>query len=123
MASYGSDDNTQILAFGAVNNSLDTKSAYARSVATSVINSNLNIENDISSPSDAVNNCCNMLAAAILRSKPGESNKDTLWDQGIMLLEKLRGDKPTDARWRTTINVERHQGLFGEDSRPYRFVR
>jgi len=122
MASYGSDDNTQILAFGAVNNSLDTKTGQARSVATSIINSHLNIENDITSPSTRVNDCCNMLAAAILRSKPGENNKDSLWDEGMLLLEKLRGDQPTDAHWRNNIVVERHQGLMGSDTRPYSFV-
>lgn len=120
MASYGSDDNTQITAFGAVNNSLDTKTAQARSQATSIINSNLNIENDITTPSTRVNDCCNMLAAAILRSKPGENNKDSLWDEGMLLLEKLKGDAPTDAKWRTNIVSERFRGI-GED-RPYSFV-
>lgn len=118
--SYGSDDNTQILAFGAINNNLDTKTGQARSVATSIINSNLNLENDIASPSTRINDCCNMLAAAILRSKPGENTKDSLWDQGMALLEKLRGDNPTDAPWRINIPVERFRS-YGDDER-YRLV-
>lgn len=122
MASYGSDDNTQITAFGAINNSLDTKTAQARSQATSIINSHLNIENDIASPSTRINDCCNMLAAAILRSKPGENNKDSLWDEGMLLLEKLKGDAPTDAHWRNNIVVERFRGISGLDDRPYSFV-
>jgi hypothetical protein len=123
MASYGSDDNTQILAFGAINNSLDTKTAQVRSVATSIINSHLNIENDIVSPSTRVNDCCNMLAAAILRSKPGENTKDSLWEEGMILLEKLKGDAPTDAKWRTNIPVERFRGISIDDDRAYRFVK
>ena len=122
MTSYGSDDNTQILAFGAINNSLDTKSAQARSVATSMINSHLNIENDITSPSTRVNDCCNMLAAAILRAKPGVNTKDSLWDEGIILLEKMKGDAPTDAKWRRNIVTERFRGISMDDDRPYRFV-
>lgn len=122
MASYGSDDNTQILAFGAVNNSLDTKTGQARSVATSIINSHLNIENDITTPSTRVNDCCNMLAAAILRAKPGENTKDSLWEEGMILLEKLKGDTPTDAKWRINITTERFRGMSVDDDRPYRFV-
>jgi hypothetical protein len=123
MASYGTNTNVQILSFGSANSSLDTKTSLARDVATSIINSHLNIDKDIENPSNAVSKCAEMYAAAILRSKPGEESKDHMWEQAQKLLESLRGDDVDDAPWRKSINVERFRGLVSaDDIRPHDFV-
>lgn len=123
MTSYGSNSSAQILAFGAINSSLDTKTIQCRAVATSIINASLNLERDIESPSDAIDNCCNMISSAILRAKPGQANQDENFEIGMKLLEKLRGDSESDAPWRINIPVERFRGLIAvEDIRPHNFV-
>ena len=119
MVSYGNSADAQTLAFGAPNTSLDTKTADARDVATSMINSKLNISTDIAAPSDAVTRCCNLLAAGILNPDP---NKD-LWKKGMEMLDLLRGDDAGDAPWRISIPVERFRGLVSaEEIRPHDFV-
>ena len=123
MVSYGTNTETQTLAFGAVNTSLDDKTQTARDSATSIINSFLNLDKDIIDPSDAINRCCNLLASGILQAKPGESAPSQHWDMGIRLLEQLRGDDVGDAPWGLTIPVERfHSFTSLAELRPFNFV-
>ena len=120
--SYGSTSDCQILAFGAANSSLDTKTQKALDVASSFINSELNLEKDSASPSTAMTECADLLAAAILRTK-GDAQEDPYWKMGTEMLKKLRGDSPDDAPWRLNVPVERFRGLVSqEDRRPHSFV-
>lgn len=123
MASYGSNSASQIMAFGAANSSLDTKTSTFRDLATTVINAELNLEFDITTPTDGINNICNLLTAAFLTSKPGAQKESPFWEMGIELLQKWRGDDPEDAAWRINIPVERFHGLTSRgDLLPHSFV-
>lgn len=123
MVAYGNNSDSQRIAFGAPNSSLDLKTETAREVATTAINAHLNREYDIDAPSDGINRICNLLAAAILTTKMGEAAESALWKMGIELLEKYRGDNSDDNPWRVNIPVERFRGLSSIDEiRPYNFV-
>jgi len=108
VTSYSSNANVQNLVYGTTNSDLDTASSNARDVATSIINSHLNIATDIASPSDAVTRCCTLLAAGILSTSPDENlEQNGYYKAGMALLESLKGDVATDGPWGTTINAER----------------
>ena len=104
---YGSNSEAQIIAYGAVNADLDTITASARQVATSTINSKLDVSIDITSPSQRVTDCANTLAAAIISTSPEQTAKSALWIIGMEILESLRGDVSGDATWRMNIPVDR----------------
>jgi hypothetical protein len=104
---YGSNSEAQIIAYGAANTDLDTISLSARQVATSMINSHLDLQVDITTPSTAVITCANTLAAAIISTSPEATAESALWKAGMTMLEKLRGDIVGDAKWGTTLPVQR----------------
>jgi len=108
LASYSTNANVQNLIYGTTNSDLDTASSNARDVATSIINSHLNLTADISSPSDAVARCCTLLAAGILSTSPDENlEQNGYYKAGMALLASLKGDNPNDGPWGITINAER----------------
>ena len=107
MTDYGSNSECQIIAYGASNSDLDTISASARKVATSMINSQLDIVIDIATPSAAITTCANTLASAIISTSPEATAESALWKAGMKMLEMLRGDSVTDANWGITIPVDR----------------
>ena len=103
---YGSNDQVQIIAYGATNADLDLVSDSARKVATAVINSKLNIHKNIESPSDEINECCNTLSAAIVSTSPEATAESALWKAGMEMLKNLP-DTTTDANWRVNIPTAR----------------
>jgi len=104
---YGSNSEAQVIAYGATNADLDLISESARKVATATINAHLDISEEIDSPSQQVETCCNTLSAAIISTSPEATAKSALWVAGMEMLEKLRGDDITDANWGITIPVDR----------------
>jgi hypothetical protein len=110
MADYGSNSEVQLLAFGSVDAAQDTRSESARKIATTKINSILDLSTDISSPSAAVTNVCNLLAAGLILT--GQFTVDAIKEHpfytlAMGMLEDIRGDTTTDAGWGRTIPVER----------------
>lgn len=93
----GTDDATQLLAFGVVENDADTVTAEARQSATSTALAKLNLINEPSSPSQRLTDAVNLLAASILNKDKDESAK--LEEKGMKLLELLRGDDESDGEW------------------------
>ena len=120
---YGTDLDSQIVAFGVQNTSFDAKTTAFRKLATTVINAELNLEFDIASPSEGIDNICNLLTAAFLTTKPGEQKASPFWEMGIDLLQKWRGDDPEDAHWGITIPTERFHGFVSRgEFLPHSFV-
>ena len=92
MASYGTNAAVQILAFGASDSNQDTRSAGARDMATSIINSRLGFSADLVTPSNEITRCANLLAAGIILS--GQITVDSqsmhpYYVEGMKLLEDL----------------------------------
>lgn len=87
---YGDDDTVQKLVFGAVDNNEDTRTTNARTQATYFMNSKLGLIEDISSPDDETNNCCNFLAAGIVGSSPESVTDNINWKIGLSILESLK---------------------------------
>ena len=113
MASYSSDDNIQNLVYGATNADLDTATSAARDVATSIINSHLDIQSDIDAPSDAVTRCATMLAAGMISTGPKDKlEENTYYKAGMKLLESLKGDNTGDADWGKSFPVERFNSQY-----------
>jgi len=114
MTSYSTNANVQNLVYGLTNSDLDTVCSNARDVATSIINSHLNIDADLASPSNAVTRACTMIAAGIISTSPDENlEQNGYYKAGMILLESLRGDVTTDGPWGTTIPVDRFQNYGG----------
>ena len=114
MTSYSSNANVQNLVYGALNSELDTASTNARDVATSIINSHLNITSDLASPSEAITRCCSLLAAGILSTSPDENlEQNGYYKAGMALLESLRGDVSTDGPWGITLVADRMDQSVG----------
>lgn len=90
MTAYGDDDTVQKLVFGAVDNNEDTRTTNARTTATYFMNSELGLVDDISSPDDETNNCCNFLAAGIVGSSPETVADNINWKIGLKILERLK---------------------------------
>ncbi len=112
MADYGTNAATQILAYGAADSDLDTRSAGARAVATSYVNAYLDLDRDIASPTDFVTDATNLLAAAVLltgQASVEAINAHPFFDLALKLLEKAKGDQPTEVAWRKTIPVDRFE--------------
>ena len=113
MASYSTGANVQNLVYGATNTDLDAASTAARDAATSIINSYLDIQKDIASPSDAVTRCCTLLAAGMLSTGPKDKlEENTYYKAGIALLESLKRDTTGDADWGRSFPVERHNSNY-----------
>lgn len=113
MVSYTSDDNVQNVVYGATNNDLDAASTAARDVATSIINSYLDIQTDITTPSSAVTRCATMLAAGIMSTGPKDKlEENTYYKSGMELLKLLKGDTTGDADWGRSFPVERHNSNY-----------
>jgi len=90
----GTDDAVQILVFKRVNNAADTATTQARTEATSIAYSELNINTDPSSPSASLTSAVNLLAAGLLAKEEVESAR--FHERGMALLEKLKGDSNQD---------------------------
>lgn len=105
--SYGSNQEAQIIAYGATNADLDLISESARKLATAKINAYLDISENIESPSQQVETCANTLAAAIISTSPEATAKSALWLTGIEILEGLSGDDMEDSSFRINIPVDR----------------
>lgn len=110
MASYGTNAEVQKLAFKTTNSDWDSASTSARDVATSIINAELDRTTDLSTVSDLVTRCANLLAAGIVSSSPTNIQENVFWQQGQILLKSLRGDDTDDASWGRTIAIERFGG-------------
>lgn len=107
MASYSTNANVQNLVYGTTNSDLDTASTNARDVATSIINAHLNINTDISSPSDAITRCCTLLAAGIMSTSPDENLEQNGYYKAGMALLMMLPDSSDDAPWGITIPTDR----------------
>jgi len=93
MASYGTDADVQVLAYGAANSSLDTKTTKARDVATSIINAHLGLKSDMTTVPNLVNECCNLLAVGFVKSGPNDDiSNNGHYKAGLLLLENLSDD-------------------------------
>lgn len=113
MASYGTNEDTQRIAFGVPDSNQDARTATARDIATTFINSKLNRRSDITNPSDAINRCANLLAAGIILS--GQMTIDSqsmhpFFVQGLKLLEQIQGDDTDDADWGRVYIAQRFRG-------------
>lgn len=89
MTAYGDDDTVQKLVFGAVDNNEDTRTTNARTQATYFINAKLGLLEDLASPDDEVNNCCNFLAAGIVGSSPENVADNINWKIGVDILKSI----------------------------------
>ena len=107
---YGSNDQAQIIAYGAANSDYDTSTDTARQTATSIINSQLNLEEDIKAPSKKIDDCCNLLAAAIISTSPEATAQSAFWIAGMKMLDNLP-DNSADAPWRINIPVDRFRSV------------
>jgi len=110
LADYGTNSAVQLLAFGASDSNQDTRTAQARSTMTQFINSHLNRGTDISSPGDAVTECCNLGSAGLILTGQMQINNiaqsHPFFMEAIKLLDLLKGDVDTDAEWGTSYPLE-----------------
>ena len=104
---YGSNSTAQILAFKTVNSQLDQQTTEYRITATQIINTMIDAQYEITNPSDKIHTACNLLTAAMLRTKSGEASEDSYWKQALFIIEKLRGDNQEDGRWGNVLRVAR----------------
>lgn len=119
---YGTDAAVQNLVHGTTNSDWDAATTAARNLSTQIINSELDILTDISSPSDKVTQCANLLAAGIFTSEPGKLEENAYYKMGMKMLEKLKGDNTGDSPWHTSIVVEgfgRHENISHDPTIPY----
>ncbi len=93
----GTNSATQLLAFGVADSEADTVTTQARTEATSICLAKLNILADPASPSAGLTSAANMIAASFINKDKDESTR--LYDNGIKLLEDVRGDTVDDADW------------------------
>jgi hypothetical protein len=108
MTSYSSNANVQNLVYGTTNSDLDTACSNARDIATSIINSHLNRDTDISSPSNAVTRCCTLIAAGFVSTGPDENIENNgYYKAGMEMLKSLRGDDSDDSTWGNSIVMDR----------------
>ena len=89
MTSYGSNTTVQIKVFGATDSAEDTRCTNARDTATRYINTKLGLEDDITTPDNEINDCCNFLAAAIIGSSPETVIENFNWKIGLEMLKKI----------------------------------
>jgi len=90
----GTDDAVQTLVFKRVNNAADTATTQARTDATSIALSELNLTTDPTSPSASLTSAVNLIAAGMLAKEEVESKR--YHERGMALLEKLKGDNSQD---------------------------
>lgn len=110
MVSYGSNAEVQRLAFGALDTNQDTRSASVRDVATSIVNSALDRETDLATPSDLVTRATNLIAAGIIltgQTQVDSGVKHPYWEEGLKILENIKGTDPDDADWGVSYPVDR----------------
>jgi hypothetical protein len=110
MADYGTNAQVQQLAFGATDATQDDRSESARKVATTFINSHLDLAQDLTTPSAGIDNIANLLAAGLILT--GQMQVESIREHpfvtlAISLLDKFRGDVSSDGAWRVTIPVDR----------------
>lgn len=87
---YGDDDTVQKLVFGAVDNNEDTRTTNARTQATYFMNAELKLTQDLTTPDDETNNCCNFLAAGIIGSSPESVTENINWKIGLKILATIK---------------------------------
>lgn len=112
MASYGSNSAVQYLALKRTDSNLDNQTSAYRDVATSFINGKLNLIADITSPSDGVTRCANLLAAGLMMTSAqtiDEINGHPFVKMALELLELISGDQSADGSdaFGTSFMVER----------------
>jgi hypothetical protein len=99
MASYGTNAAVQYLALKRTDSNLDNQTGAYRDIATSFINGKLNLTADISSPSDGVTRCANLLAAGLMMTSAqsiDEINGHPFIKMALDLLDLISGDYISD---------------------------
>jgi len=99
MVAYGTNSAVQILAYGAANSDEDVRSSQARSTSTAIINATLMIIDDLSAPSNTINQACNLISAAIITTPPEALATNAFWIQGMLLLDLEKGGESVDVDW------------------------
>lgn len=122
MTSYGSDDAVQYLALKRTDNNLDNQTSAYRDIATSYINAYLNRTTDISSPSDSITRCANLLSAGLMMTSAqsiDEIDSHPFVKLAKEMLELLKGDTSSDGKWGTIIPVRRFEGRLSPEEIDY----
>ena len=101
----GTDAAVQNMVYGKTDSNKDNQTAQARTDATALALSHLNLDNDPSSPSSLLTSSVNLIAASFITR---DKDKADTWSKaGHLLLDKLRGDDIDDAPWGIDIVVDR----------------
>lgn len=126
MTSYGSNSAVQYLALKRTDSNLDNQTSAYRDIATSYINAYLNRTTDISSPSDSITRCCNLLAAGLMMTSAqsiDEINGHPFIKLALDMLNLAKGDSLTDSKWGTVVPVKRFQGTLTSENTDYGVTR
>lgn len=107
MTDYGSVTTVEVLAWGVANSDYDTKATSALTIASDILDGELNNVNRVSSPSSLLGSAANLIAAAILVCDPKDLTKHAWYQQGMQIAKDIRGNQTTDGEWSYTYSVLR----------------
>lgn len=107
MTDYGSITTVEVLAWGVSNSDYDTKATSALTIASDILDAELNNIARVSSPSSLLGSAANLIAAAILVCDPKDLTKHAWYIQGMQIAKDIRGNQTSDGEWSYSYSVLR----------------
>jgi len=107
MTDYGSITTVEILAWGVASSDYDTKATSALTIASDILDAELNNIARVSSPSSLLGSAANLIAAAILVCDPKDLTKHAWYIQGMQIAKDIRGNQTSDGEWSYSYSVLR----------------
>ena len=94
---YGNNRECQLILWGEEDSTRAPTVDVSLQQSTAIINAYLNYKEELPSPTDSINTCCNLIAAGLISTRENATTSPLL-EQGQLLLERITNDLPTNEK-------------------------